>query len=1071
VTVGAGVAPFFVLRTPLLPWATLSHWGTGLGAPDACSADEHELERCLEADRTTLRERLSELASDPRMQAALEVSSRDLAVAVDRWRSDPADRRHRSAERSLVRFLTRCASRPDLSGLTGAYSLGSFAGATRLELNSRDGLELRARIDPGLLQAIVRTATKAAVQDGSLVVHRNPTVYRASGRLRVAARISDTNRHRLVAFRPSRALESVLALARDGVRMSELIDALTLEGVDAERASALVRRLVARDFLIPLARITVTGDEPADQVLAVLSAIPGADTERDAVAKAGNAIRAASNIGRATIESVATAIESAGVTVNRRHCIQVDTIRPGRFELSARVQNEMRRAAELLERITPHQRDTLQQFRHDFTQRFATRAVPLLEALDPDFGVPLSDSLAHRSRTPEMAAERRAALLELVARGQRSGTVELSDDDIAALSAESARPLPDAFVVGAGLLACDEAAVDAGDFRLVEPFVDGPPGTKMLGRLCHGDGDLERLVRDHLKHEEALQPDVVFAELTACPETEWGLSLTHRPALRQWEIEYGGASGEPTSRLLEPADLFVSVAGDEVRLHSARLGRRVIPSCTTAMNFQWISLPALRLLAAIGQQGSARPQWSWGSLGDLPELPRVTHGRAILSLRRWNIGAAELVRIGAGTDAGGYRRLRQWRAERGVPRVVSFRHPKSPLVVDFDNVLSADVFLADAKQCPVVGLVEAPSNDPDGGSPVRGAPGSYSNQMLVPFVREFTSRRQRRVPAPPVAEAQRRFPPGSEWLFASLYGPAALADRVLTEVVAPLIERVRRERWIDGWFFIRYGDPARHLRVRLHGTPERLGNEVLAALQAAVAPALQDGLLYRLALDTYEREVERYGGLDGVQMMERAAEADADAVIKILSGGSSIPERRHLAVASLASLYACSTLDPAGQHQCCAALSEPSTRGFTGPRAKLLGKQERAERAEVADVVAAVDRSEVGSDPAIDALNARAERLTPILQRLRVLADEGVLERPLDDVVCSFAHMFVNRLLRDGGGLDELRVHDALARVYEGRLARERQRGQQRSGGSSSNNGIAASSGRSSSAASSAKPA
>jgi thiopeptide-type bacteriocin biosynthesis protein len=294
---------------------------------------------------------------------------------------------------------------------------------------------------------------------------------------------------------------------------------------------------------------------------------------------------------------------------------------------------------------------------------------------------------------------------------------------------------------------------------------------------------------------------------------------------------------------------------------------------------------------------------------------------------------------------------------------------------------------------------------------------------------------------------------------------------VLTEVVAPLIERVRRLGWIDGWFFIRYGDPARHLRVRLHGTPERLGNEVLAALQAAVAPALEDGLLYRLALDTYEREVERYGGLDGVEMMERAAEADADAAIKILSSGSSIPERRHLAAASLASLYACSTLYPAGQHRCCAVLSEPSTRGFTGPRAKLLGKQERAERAQVADVVAAVDRFEVGSDPAIDALHERAERLTPILQRLRVLADEGVLERPLDDVVCSFAHMFVNRLLRDGGGLDELRVHDALARVYEGRLARERQRGQERRGGSSSNNGIAASSGRSSSAASSAKPA
>ena len=1069
----AADAHFFILRTPLLPRGTLSDWSGGLGAAGACASDDGELERSLQADRVVLRKRLAQLAVDPNLRSALELSSTELATGVERWRTDPADRRHRSAERSLVRFLTRCASRPDLAGLTGAYSHGSFGGPTRLVVDERGELELLARVDPGLIQTVVRRATDAAADTGALIVRSNPAVYLAGGRLRVAARNGDGNHHRLVAFQPGRDVRSALTLAGSGVSMSELVAALTADGVDAQRAGELVRRLVARDFLIPVPRVAVTGEEPTDQAIAMLSAIPDATADRDAVAKARRAVRKRRRVSRATIEEVAAAIEPTGVKVSRRHCVQVDTVRSQRVGLSGRVRSELHRAAELLATVAPARRDALREFRESFERRFATRAVPLLEALDPDFGVPLGDSLSKRQAAEELPAARRAALLELVARGLRSGTVELSGADIEALAPESPRPLPDAFVVTAGLIARDDQAVDAGEFRVVEPDVDGPSGARMLGRFCHGDGHLERLVREHLRREESLRPDVIFAELAASPETSWGLSVTHRPVLRGWEIDYGGASGAPAARVLEPADLLVSVDRREVLLHSAKLGCQVIPSCTSAMNFQWISLPALRLLNAIGLQGSVRPRWSWGELGDLPELPRVTDGRSILSLRRWNIGAAELVRIAASTDAAGWRRLQAWRADRGVPRVVSFKHPKSPLVVDFDNALSVEAFLADAKELPVVRLVEMPSTDADGGSPVRGAGGGYSNLLLVPFVRtpQPASRPRRRLPATPVAEARRRFAPGSEWLFASLYGPAGLADRVLTDVIAPLVERVRLAGWIDGWFFIRYADPARHLRLRLHGTPERLGNEVLAALQAAVAPALEDGLLYRLALDTYEREVERYGGLDGVEMMERAAEADADAVIKILSGGSSIHERRHLTVASLASLYACSTLDPAGQHRCCAALSEPSTRGFTGPRAKLLGKQERAERAEVADVVAAVDRSEVGADPAIDALHERAERLTPILRRLRMLADEGVLERPLDDVVCSLAHMFVNRLLRDGGGLDELRVHDALARVYEGRFARERQRAQERTGGSGSNSGIAASSGRSSSAASSAKPA
>ncbi|MBV9818056.1 MAG: lantibiotic dehydratase [Solirubrobacterales bacterium] len=1069
----AAVADFFVLRTPLLPWRFLMGWGSGLRAAGACAADDGELERSLQADRVVLRERLARLASDPNLRSALELSSSELAEGVERWRADPADRRHRSAERSLVRFLTRCASRPDLAGLTGAYSHGSFDGPSRLVIDVHGELELRARVDPGLLQALVRRASDAAADAGALVVRANPAVYRAGGRLRVAARSGDGNHHRLVAFGPSPEVQSALALAGSGISMSHLVAALTAGGVDPERAAGLVRRLAARDFLIPVARLAVTGEEPADQAMAVLAAIPDAGAERDAVAEAMRAVQGAGRVGRATIEEVAGAIEPTGVRVSRRHCVQVDTVRPQRVALSGRVRGELYRVAELLASVAPVPHDALREFRESFERRFATRAVPLLEALDPDFGVPLGDSSSQQQAPAEMPAARRAALLELVARGLRSGAVELSGADITALAAESPRPLPDAFVVAAGLLARDDEAVDAGDFRLVEPGVDGPSGARMLGRFCHGDGHLERLVRDHLRREELLKPGVIFAELAVSPETDWGLSVTHRPTLRGWEIDYGGASGALASRVLEPADLLVSVDGREVLLHSARLGCQVMPSCTSAMNFQWISLPAVRLLHAISMQGTVRPRWSWEAMGDLPDLPRVTDGRSILSLRRWNIGAAELVRIAPSTEAAGWRRLQHWRADRGVPRVVSFDHPKSALVVDFDNVLSVEAFLAAAKELPVVRLRETPWSEVDGGSPVRGAGGGYSNLLHVPFLRppQPASRPRRRPPPTPVAEARRRFAPGSEWLFASLYGPAALADRVLTDVVAPLVQRVRHADWIDGWFFIRYGDPARHLRVRLHGTPERLGNEVRAALQAAVTPALEDGLLYRVALDTYEREVERYGGLDGVELMERAAEADADAVIKILSGGSSIRERRHLAVASLASLYACSTLDPVEQHRCCGALSEPSTRGFTGPRAKLLGKQERAERAQVADVVAAVDRSDVGSDPVIGALHERAQRLTPILRRLRALADEGVLERPLDDVVCSLAHMFVNRLLRDGGGLDELRVHDALARVYEGRLARERQRAQERPGGSSSNSGIAASSVRSSSAASSAKPA
>src|SRR6202022_3413761 len=142
------------------------------------------------------------------------------------------------------------------------------------------------------------------------------------------------------------------------------------------------------------------------------------------------------------------------------------------------------------------------------------------------------------------------------------------------------------------------------------------------------------------------------------------------------------------------------------------LGRRVVPSSTTAMNLNWVSLPAARFLISIAHQRVAGYLgWSWDDLTDAPALPRVTHGRTILALRRWNVSAAEFAAVGAGTDAPGFRRLQRWRLGRGLPRLVSLDHPKGRLLVDFDNVLSVDAFLASASGLDVVRLVESPAGE------------------------------------------------------------------------------------------------------------------------------------------------------------------------------------------------------------------------------------------------------------------------------------------------------------------------------------------------------------------------
>src|SRR5690606_6306968 len=149
----------------------------------------------------------------------------------------------------------------------------------------------------------------------------------------------------------------------------------------------------------------------------------------------------------------------------------------------------------------------------------------------------------------------------------------------------------------------------------------------------------------------------------------------------------------------------------------------------------------------------------------------------------------------------------------------------------------------------------------------------------------------RSLPRPRCASIERSFMPGSRWLTAKLYCGPGLADRVLLELVEPWIERARQQQ-VERWHFLRYGDPHWHLRVRVEGEPALLYGPLLAELHAGVERCRARGLVWRMQLDSYEREVERYGGPDAIELVERIFEADSEAVlanlVRVQHGGEEL---------------------------------------------------------------------------------------------------------------------------------------------------------------------------------------
>jgi thiopeptide-type bacteriocin biosynthesis protein len=1056
---------FFVLRTPLLPFEEMVAWGEGLEAVGALG-DSQGLEEALERDRARLRARLLAAVTRPEVRDAIFVASPSVDEALEVWQKDPDSRQGRKLEPAAVSYFSRASARATPFGLFAGCTTGTIDAQTRLHLKAREWYRRHSRLDMDYLWALAEAVERDPQLRKLFVYEPNSSLYETAGRLRLAeARLTATGRsYHLVAVDKSPYLTAVLERARGGTTPEAAAEVLVDDEITQAEAEEFVAELVDNQLLVSDARPVVTGDEPVHGLVATLRA--HAETARiaerlDEARAALEAIDAA-GLGASPdrYRAVASVLADLPAQPDLSRLVQVDLVKPAQeATLGSRVVSEITRGVRILHQLAPPQApDGLARFREAFSERYQTREIPLVEALDEEIGIgfersgsplaeasPLLVGLPFRAGDPEAMpwTGRDALLLGKLAHtlAEGAGEIALEASDLEALASQQRRPLPDAFYVVATVAAESDRAIAQGAFRVLLQGVDGPPGALMLGRFCHADQTLHEFVRAHLQAEEARRPERLFAEIVHLPDGRTG-NILCRPVLREYEIPYLGRSGAPADRQIPVTDLLVSVRNDRIVLRSRHLGREVVPRLTTAHDEDWRNLGVYRFLCALQRQDVVSElTWDWGPLREAPFLPRVVSGRLVLSRARWNLTEAELLALGQAGTADQFAAVQAWRAERRLPHYVALADRDHQLVIDLDNVLSVEALAHQLRGRRQAVLVEM-FPDPDALC-VTGPEGRFAHELIVPFVQAAPPRPEPDIAAPPVTRSLvRRFPPGSEWLYAKLYTGTGTADQLLNHVVGPLVRSSLASGAADAWFFIRYADPDWHLRLRLHGEPGRLHAEVLPGLEAAAAPLLDTGQLWRMQLDTYEREVERYGGDRGIELAEQLFAADSEAVLTILgslSGDAGLDLRWRLAMAGIDLLFEDLGLTLEEKRSVARRAREGFGREF-GIDGNFRGRVGQRYRAERARLEALLDPGQAPPAPplaaGLEALRRRSLQLAPVTAELRQLSQAGRLSATLAELARSCAHMHVNRLLRSAHRAQELVLYELLDRAYSSRAGR-----------------------------------
>lgn len=1050
-----------MLRTPLLPRDDLERWGAGL-ATTAAGDDLDQLTAAVAEDREVLRTRLQQLVARPEVREAIFVASPVLEESIDAWIADPTSEAGQKTERSLVRYVSRMAVRPTPFGLFAGNTIGALGETTHLELAPRAGYRRYTRIDGDYLSNLTDAlGTDRAVRE-QLLYRPNSSLCLVAGRLRYAMRREGASRsYSLVSLEPSDYLVATLERARAGALTSTLAEALVDADAEVtrEEADEFISELIDSQVLVSELAPPVTGPEAVDDVLAQLTPLdaPSARATADALAQIRGSLQHLDRgVGNppATYRQAAQALAQLPVVPEISRLFQVNLVpAAAHVELGRDVIDEVLRATDLFRRLArPRGADDVSRFRDAFLERYEGREVPLAEVLDEESGIgfaasqapaaaasPLLDGLPFPGGSPDETTAwgaRVQLLARKIAQANVEGALEivLDDDDLAIMDAGEPAPPPDAFQAMFTLARSD------GDIRIQMTGLSGPPGSSLLGRFCHSDPAMHETVTANLTAEEALRPDAVFAEVVHLADGRLA-NISARPVLRQHEIVYLGRSGAPQDRQLPITDLMVSVREGRIVLRSRSLDREVIPRLTNAHNYVHGALGPYRFLASVQGQDARAYVFHMGPLTSLPFVPRIRVGKLMLREASWMLSKMDLDPINAAkTSAARMQALHRLRQARRLPRWVCVEDGDNVLPVDLDNTLAVDSFAQLVKQRGGVSLTEL--WPPPAELAVTGPDGHYTNELVIPFVRVADKPRTARSAAPVPAPAgfRRTYAPGSEWLYAKLYTGSATADQIL-DAIAPLVAEVPR------WFFIRYADPHWHVRFRMHGAPAWLYGEVLPRLAELTRPMLDDGRMWRFQLDTYEREVERYGGPVGIELSEQLFWADSACVVDLLgmlAGDAGIDARWRLTLRGLDQILEDLGFDLPTK----LTLMRQVRDGFAREHRvdanvlfqRVLGDKYRKEKPALD---ALLDRSRDADSelaPGFERFARRSADHAPVIAELRAAEQRNALTSSLLDLAPSYLHMHANRLIRSAQRAHELVLYDLLVRLYESQTARAKQR-------------------------------
>lgn len=826
------------------------------------------------------------------MRAALLTSTYDLYKSLNSEKNQ-----NEKLKLSVMKYLSRISGRATPYGLLAGFCFGSIGNKTMLKF---DSLDIRLHIKPDM-GWFMRVATElesypsiirrlfitsnplAEIRGGVIVIPNDPASKEFSN--------SDTWIH----MARNEVVGSILLAAKDGIIFDELVNTIKKKyGITDEHSISLIREMLENGMLFSnflsgcqnpykwsknkLQRLGGINFIKGKALLDILNNLLVYDGKRFTDSNVMDFIRWYTKI-KSMVEGE--------INIKEKNIVHIDSeyLLPG-LSINESVANAVAKATSVYMQLSYkfQKYDYLKDYRLRFLEKYGRDVMvtfPELISGMKGLGIPtIREDIEKETGKDQIELTR----LAVSALSQKRIEVEITDEMLSNWKQDSETAiLPISVCAFASIVAESQSEVDKGNFDVMLGEVQGYYGAlDGIGRFMYAMEDPKGFAAKVRKMEAEVSENSVIAEIVAIPKKQRLLNVLNEILPYDYAVTYMFNTEEGTKNI-PLAEIEIGV--EDGKFFTGWRGKKLILRKSNMLNPRYLPFP-VRMLLRLSNDGYVH-HWVDNTVIATGFVPSLRYGNAILSPAKWAFMAGKDVQINNFDTF--YESFSHYAERMLLPKYIYIGMSDNKLLIDrslLDSVmLLYEISKTDARLDKFTILYDGTKSV--NSTPLNISGYKYVNEVVIPLVLDYRSSVSKyKTPIlgskSSINHSERVKIPFDGWVYSNLYMDRISAPRFVSNVLPEFIQKLRGLKGFEKWFFIMYSNPDFHIRLRIAGNTEFLLEKLLPLLIDWTKSLIESNAISRVTLETYEREIERYGGPKAIDFFEDLFYVDSEIAMGIL---------------------------------------------------------------------------------------------------------------------------------------------------------------------------------------------